>query len=103
MTMTIRIAAAVTLLALALPVAAQPVAKNNSATRTVHTVDDGGARTGANSFTEKQAQDHIARSGFTKVSPLRKDSNGVWRGTAVKDGRTTPVGLDFKGNVSTAG
>lgn len=102
MTRTIRTAAAVSALALAFPAAAQPAAKNTSATKATHTVDDGNAREGANSFTEKQAQDHIAKSGFSNVSPLKKDGNGVWRGTAVKDGHTVPVGLDFKGNVSTA-
>jgi putative membrane protein len=100
---TMSIAAALSTLALAVPAIAQPAAKNNSAVKTAHTVDEGGARKGANSFTEAQARAHIAKSGFTGVSPLKKDAAGVWRGTAVKDGRTMPVGLDFKGNVSTAG
>lgn len=76
-------------------------AKNNAAIKTAHTVDDGGARRGANSFTERQAREHIVKSGFTNVSALTKDRAGVWRGTAKKGGRTVHVGLDFKGNVST--
>jgi putative membrane protein len=102
MTKTIRIAAALSTLALAFPAVAQPAAKNNSAVKTAHTVDDGGARKGANSFTEAQARAHIAKSGFTGVSPLKKDAAGVWRGIAMKDGRTISIGLDFKGNISTA-
>ena len=87
---------------LAAPVLAQNApAKNNAAIKTAHTVDDGGARRGANSFTERQAREHIAKSGFTNVSTLTKDKDGVWRGTAKKGGRTVHVGLDFKGNVST--
>lgn len=54
---------------------------------------------GANSFTEAQAKDRIEKSGFTAVSALKKDANGVWQGTAAKDGVTKDVMLDFKGNV----
>lgn len=87
---------------LATPVLAQTApAKNNAAIKTAHTVDDGGARRGANSFTQAQARAHIAKSGFTDVSALTKDQHGVWRGTAKKGGGTVQVGLDFKGNVST--
>ncbi|MDQ2762769.1 MAG: hypothetical protein M3Y22_04575 [Pseudomonadota bacterium] len=77
-------------------------AKNNSALKTAHTVDDGGARNGANSFTQAQAREHIAKSGFTNVSALTKDKSGVWQGTAKKGGHTVHVALDFKGNVSTS-
>lgn len=77
-------------------------AKNNAAIKTAHTVNDGQARRGANSFTQAQAREHIAKSGFTNVSALTKDKQGVWRGTAMKAGQTVHVGLDFKGNVSTA-
>uniref|UniRef100_UPI0035CBE1BD hypothetical protein n=1 Tax=uncultured Sphingomonas sp. TaxID=158754 RepID=UPI0035CBE1BD len=87
---------------LATPALAQPApAKNNAAIKTAHTVDDGGSRRGANSFTQGQAREHIAKSGFTDVSALTKDDHGVWRGTAKKGGQTVHVGLDFKGNVST--
>lgn len=86
---------------LATPALAQAPAKNNAAVKTAHTVDDGAARRGANSFTQAQAREHIAKSGFTNVSGLTKDKQGVWRGTARKGGQTVHVGLDFKGNVST--
>jgi len=54
---------------------------------------------GANSFTEGQAKSRIESSGYTNVSGLRKDDQGVWRGTAMKDGRSVNVSLDFQGNV----
>jgi hypothetical protein len=77
-------------------------AKNNAALKTAHTVDDGGARNGANSFTQAQAREHIAKSGFANVSGLTKDKSGIWHGSAKKGGHTVHVALDFKGNVSTA-
>jgi hypothetical protein len=55
---------------------------------------------GANSFTMGQAQSAIEKRGFTQVSGLTKDSQGVWRGTAMKDGRRTPVSVDYQGNVN---
>lgn len=54
---------------------------------------------GENSFTEEQARERIAEAGYTDVSPLTLDANGVWRGTAAKDGATVSVGIDFQGNV----
>jgi hypothetical protein len=54
---------------------------------------------GANSFTQTQAQDRIEKAGFTNVTGLKKDENGVWRGAASQGGKTLAVALDFKGNV----
>jgi len=54
---------------------------------------------GANSFTEGQAKSRIESNGYTNVSGLRKDDQGVWRGMATKDGRSMNVSLDFQGNV----
>jgi hypothetical protein len=57
---------------------------------------------GANSFTSGEAKSRIERNGFSNVSDLKKDDNGVWRGTAQKGGNTTNVWLDYKGNVGEA-
>ena len=54
---------------------------------------------GANSFTEDQAKSAIQKAGYTDVSALKKDDKGIWRGTASKDGKSTPVALDYQGNV----
>ena len=54
---------------------------------------------GANSFTEGQAKSRIEENGFTSVSELKKDDNGVWRGKAMKGGQSVDVSLDFQGNV----
>ena len=56
---------------------------------------------GANSFTEGQAKSKIEASGFTNVSALKKDDNGVWTGSATKGGQKVNVKLDFQGNVVT--
>lgn len=54
---------------------------------------------GANSFTEDQAKGRIQDAGFSDVSQLTKDEQGIWRGQANKDGKKTSVALDYKGNV----
>jgi len=55
---------------------------------------------GANSFTEGQAKSRIETNGFSNVSGLQKDANGVWRGKASKGGKTVDVSVDFQGNVT---
>ena len=54
---------------------------------------------GANSFTESQARDRIEASGYTAVTALTKDAQSIWRGMAMKGGRSVRVALDYKGNV----
>ena len=58
---------------------------------------------GANSFSEGQARGRIEDKGFTNVTGLTKDDNGVWRGTGTKDGQSAQVWLDYKGNVGQTG
>ena len=53
---------------------------------------------GENSFTEDQAKDRLAKAGYSAVSALKLDDKGIWRGTATKDGKSTPVALDYQGN-----
>ena len=54
---------------------------------------------GANSFTEGEARRRIEAAGFSDVTGLAKDADGVWRGKArQKGGNTTEVWLDYKGN-----
>ena len=55
---------------------------------------------GANSFTREEAQKQIEAKGYTHVAGLTKDQDGVWRGTAEKNGATGPVSLDYQGNVN---
>ena len=55
---------------------------------------------GRNSFTEGQAKNAIEKAGYTGVSDLKKDENGVWRGKAIKGGASRAVSIDFQGNVN---
>ena len=54
---------------------------------------------GANSFTESQARDRIAKAGFLDVKDLKKDDQGVWRGKARKGDTQVNVALDYRGNI----
>jgi periplasmic protein CpxP/Spy len=55
---------------------------------------------GANSFTEGEARSRLAKAGYMDAKDLKKDADGIWRGTATHGGQPVQVGLDFKGNVS---
>ena len=54
---------------------------------------------GANSFTEGQARDRALAWGATNLSSLAKDPDGIWRGTAMWDGKPGQIAVDYKGNV----
>ena len=34
------------------------------------------------------------------VTDLKKDDDGVWRGNAMRDGKSVTVGFDYKGNIA---
>ena len=55
---------------------------------------------GANSFTETQAMKQIQAKGYTNVTNLKKDKDGVWRAMATKDGQSGPISVDYQGNVN---
>ncbi len=55
---------------------------------------------GASSFTMEQARDRITAAGYSDVSALTQDTNGVWRGTAMKSGASAAVMVDYQGNVT---
>jgi putative membrane protein len=55
---------------------------------------------GANSFTEGEAKSRLEKAGYTDVGALKKDDQGIWRGTASKNGKSVKVSLDYKGNIS---
>jgi hypothetical protein len=55
---------------------------------------------GKNSFTESQARKQMRKHGYAHVSALKQDDQGIWRGTATKDGKTVNVSVDYQGNVT---
>ena len=72
---------------------------NNNAVNSSQGNNPGAPVAGANSFTEGQAKSRIEARGYTDVSDLKKDDKGVWRGKAMKGGKSVDVSLDFQGNV----
>lgn len=66
---------------------------------TPKTTDQAAPMAGANSFTENQAKDRIEKAGFTEVTGLRKDDQGIWRANAKQGDKQVHVSLDFRGNV----
>ncbi len=66
---------------------------------TTASIDEGAPLAGANSFTEEPAKDRAIGAGYASVSALTKDADGIWRGTAMKDGKSSNIAVDFKGNV----
>lgn len=54
---------------------------------------------GANSFTEGEARSRIEANGYSDVTDLQKDEQSIWRGKAMKDGKSVSVSLDFQGHV----
>lgn len=71
-----------------------------NASGTIGMVAPSALEKGANSFTEGQARSRIESAGFTNVTGLTKDNDGIWRGTASKDGKSMSVGFDYKGNLA---
>jgi len=55
---------------------------------------------GSNSFTEGQAKSRLEGAGLTNVTDLKKDEDGIWRGKAMRDGKSVTVGFDYKGNIA---
>ncbi|WBL81626.1 hypothetical protein I3J27_14835 [Bradyrhizobium xenonodulans] len=90
----------------AVPASAQnPPAKsgpNNNAVNSAGQNNSDAPVAGRNSFTEGQAKSKIEDAGYTNVTELKKDDNGVWRGRASKGGSATAVSVDFQGNVNSA-
>lgn len=70
-----------------------------NASGTINVVAPGALEKGANSFTEGQARSRIESAGFTQITGLQKDDTGVWRGKAMKGGKTMDVGFDYKGTI----
>lgn len=64
-------------------------------------LDDGNktADSGSNSFTEGQARSRMEAQGFTQVTGLKKDPQGVWTGQAMQNGKQVQVQLDYEGDV----
>ena len=72
----------------------------NQAVKGVHENNSAAPVKGANSFTMDEAKSQIEAKGYSRVTNLAKDGDGIWRGTAVKNGKTGPISVDYQGNVN---
>ncbi len=54
---------------------------------------------GENSFTESQAKSRLEEAGYSTVTDLKPDDQGIWRAAAMKDAKQVQVALDYQGNV----
>lgn len=43
-----------------------------------------------------EARQHLARQGYFNISELNKNEQGLWTGTATKDGKTNFVAIDLR-------
>ena len=81
---------------------------NSSATPPAVTTSNANNKTaaapvkGRNSFTMNEARRRIEKGGFTQVTGLKKDADGIWRGKGMKNGASVDVYCDFQGNVGSA-
>jgi opacity protein-like surface antigen len=73
---------------------------NNNAINTTGQNNSSAPVAGSNSFTEGQAKSRIEDAGYSNITELKKDDNGVWRGKGTKDGSAKNVSVDFQGNVN---
>lgn len=51
-------------------------------------------------MTADQAKSQIEAEGYSKVSGLQKDTKGIWRGKAMKDGSPTNVTIGVDGKIT---
>jgi hypothetical protein len=79
--------------------AANPDAPTNPAINRSNANNPGAPAAGANSFTEGQAKSRLEKDGYTDISDLSKDGDGLWRGKAKKAGRMVEVAVDYQGNI----
>ena len=81
---------------------------NSSATPPAVTTSNANNKTaaapvkGRNSFTMNEARRRIEKGGFTQVTGLKKDADGIWRGKGMKNGASVDVYCDYQGNVGPA-
>lgn len=81
---------------------AGPPANHDASTPAVAKSDvnnPGAPVAGANSFTKAEAKSRIEKAGYSHISGLAKDKDGIWRGKASKGDIIVNVALDYQGNV----
>lgn len=82
------------------PAVSASEAPRNPAVDTDETSPGAALTPGANSFTEGQAREAIAKQGYTDIGALTQNESGIWSASATKDGAVSTVSVDYKGVVT---
>ncbi|WEK43381.1 MAG: hypothetical protein P0Y64_00550 [Candidatus Sphingomonas colombiensis] len=82
------------------PTASNGASGNPAVKSSNHMTNEPLAR-GHNSFTEAQAKARIEKAGYSSVTDLVLDKEGLWQARASQAGHSVNVALDYKGNVAT--
>ncbi|MDT6942372.1 hypothetical protein RI570_20105 [Brucella pseudogrignonensis] len=64
------------------------------------THDDKTPDAGQNSITEAQATELFGKAGYTELTGLKLNDQGLWEASAMKDGKTVMLSLDAEGKIS---
>ncbi len=84
---------------------AQTAATNSSSNPPAVATDHADSKTsaapvaGKNSFTMKETRDRLRKHGYSQIKGLSLSADGIWQGTAMKDGKTVNVAVDYQGNI----
>jgi hypothetical protein len=79
---------------------ASPDAPHNAAVKSPSDTGPAPLAAGHNSFTKGQAKTRIEKAGYANVVGLTKNADGLWQATAMQDGRTVQVSLDYQGHIA---
>jgi len=80
--------------------AAEPSATQNPALKSPKDMTQAPLAKGHNSFTKSQAADRIRKAGYADVAVSALDADGLWQATAMQNGQSVHLALDYKGNVA---
>lgn len=87
-----------------LPAQTAPVASDqaaqNPATKSPDKMTGVPLAKGATSFTQEQAKKRLEEAGYSQVSDLTKDADGLWHARAMHHGHQVNAAVDYKGNVA---
>jgi protein CpxP len=54
----------------------------------------------SNSYTQAQVEERLRAAGFTAIRDVRKDDDGIWRGSAELNGQAVEFGVDYRGSIA---
>lgn len=80
-----------------------PAVASSEAPRNEAIDTDAGGETGqtpgASSFTEDQAREAFEKAGYTGLTQVMQDDQGLWTATGTRNGQSVQVSMDYRGTV----